>query len=138
MRFFKNSSNGGMETFRQKWGEASNRGWGDGGFILGGYKTFKVTILKSTLFYEDPSYITYTLFSKFCQPHLPRTSLPAISTPRHFCCPVSLVEWMTMQHLMCFFTLMIIWICTCQDLVRQCQKDLNLCFMQQGVKFTEV
>ena len=36
------------------------------------------------------------------------------------------------------FYLMIIWIYTCQALVPWYQKDLDVCFMQQGVRFTEV
>ena len=36
------------------------------------------------------------------------------------------------------FCLMILWIHTYQTLVPQYQKDLDVCFMQQGVKFTEV
>ena len=34
--------------------------------------------------------------------------------------------------------LMIIWIYTCQALLPWYQKDLDVCFMQQGVRFTEV
>ena len=36
------------------------------------------------------------------------------------------------------FCLMILWIHTCQTLVPQYQKDLDVCFMQQDVKLTEV
>ena len=36
------------------------------------------------------------------------------------------------------FCWMILWIHTYQTLVPQYQKDLDVCFMQQGVKFTEV
>ena len=36
------------------------------------------------------------------------------------------------------FCLRILWIHTCQTLVRQYQKDLDVCFMQQGLRFTEV
>ena len=36
------------------------------------------------------------------------------------------------------FYLMIIWIYTCQALVPWYQEDLDVCFMQQGVRFTEV
>ena len=77
MRFFKNGSNGGSKTF------ARNGEKREGGFILEGYKTFKVSILKSTIFYEDLPYVTYPLFSKFCPSYLPHTSLsPAIFTDR--------------------------------------------------------
>ena len=36
------------------------------------------------------------------------------------------------------FYLMITWIYTCRALVLQYQKDLDVCFLQQGIKFTEV
>ena len=36
------------------------------------------------------------------------------------------------------FYLMIIWIYTCQALVPYYQKDLDVCLMQQGIRFTEV
>ena len=36
------------------------------------------------------------------------------------------------------YYLMILWIHTCQTFVPQYQKDLDVCFMQQGIKFTEV
>ena len=39
-------------------------------------------------------------------------------------------------HFMCYS--MIIWICTCRSLVPQYLKDLDVCFMQQGIKFIEV
>ena len=36
------------------------------------------------------------------------------------------------------FYLMIIWIYSCQALVPYYQKDLDVCLMQQGIRFTEV
>ena len=40
---------------------------------------------------------------------------------------------------MCYFTYyLIIWVYACQALLAKYEKDLDVCFMQQGVSFTAV
>ena len=71
------------------------------------------------LFKEDPLYCLPP-FSNFVKSLLPQLRC-------HLQSPPSL-----------FFLLCIIWIYTCRALVSEYQKDLNVCFMQQGINFTEL
>ena len=94
------------------------------------------------LFYEDPPILlTPTPVSNFVQPSLPLSPNPCHLHPPHqgFFLLSCFFCWMgdhaTFDVL---FYLMIIWIYTCQALVPWYQKDLNVCFMQQGVRFAEV
>ena len=69
-------------------------------------------------------------FSKFFHPPFPVMSNPHPHCS--FCCLVSLAEWVIALHLMCYFT----------ERYHRCTHvkpyDLDACFMQQGLKFTEV
>ena len=65
----------------------------------------------------------------------PPPPFPVMSNPHphcSFCCLVSLAEWVIALHLMCYFT----------ERYHRCTHvkpyDLDACFMQQGLKFTEV
>ena len=83
-----------------------------------------------------------TPFFNFCPTPLPHTFLSTLTlTPVHppFFLLSCFFGWMG-DHTMfdVLFYLMIIWIYTCPPLVPQFQKNLDVCFMQQGVTFTEV
>ena len=77
--------------------------------------------------------LLFQILSTPLPPYFPVTYNPHPNCS--FCCPVSLAEWMIMPHLMCYFTK---WIYTCRALVSSYQKNLDVCFMQQGVKITGV
>ena len=94
------------------------------------------------LFYEDPPILlTPTPVSNFVQPSLPLSPNPCHLHPPHqgFFLLSCFFCWMgdhaTFDVL---FYLMIIWIYTCQASVPYYQKDLDVYFMQQGVKSTVV
>ena len=89
------------------------------------------------LLYEDSPYIASPPFSNFVQhPLFSITSNP--QPPLLFLLPF-FFGWMG-DHVTydIQFYLMIIWIYTCQALVPYYQKDLDVCLMQQGIRFTEV
>ena len=93
------------------------------------------------LFYEKPSYIAYPppFFFIFCPP-------PPSHLPCHLQPPPPLLfllscffDWMSdCTTFDVLFYLMILWIYTCWALVHLYQKDFDVHFMQQGIKFTEV
>ena len=89
---------------------------------------------------KTPQYCLPLLFQILCKPLSPNSLSPPTSTPTVLSVVLFLLaEWVgdhaTFDVL---FYLMIIWNYTCQALVPWYQKDLDVCFMQQGVRFTEV
>ena len=88
------------------------------------------------LFYEDPPYIAYPPFLKFCSTPPPCRRQPP--PPLLFLLSSFFDRMGDHATFDVLFCLMILWIHTCLTLVHQYQKDLDACFMQQGIKFTEV
>ena len=84
-------------------------------------------------------YIAYYPFFKFCPTSPPRLPCHLQPSPPLFFLFSFFFGWIgdhaTFDVLFC---VMIIWIYTCRALVPLYQKDLNVCFMQQRAKFTEV
>ena len=96
--------------------------------------------VRTLLFYEDrpPPPILPTLppFSNFVQPLLPCCHQPQPSLL--FLLPCFFDQMDDCTTIDVLFCLMILWIHICQTLVPQYQRGLDVYFMQQGVKFTEV
>ena len=93
-------------------------------------------------FYEDPPLCCLPPhpFFRFCQ-HTPSPPLPCHLQPPPplFFLLSCFYGWMGYHATFdVLFYLMIIWIYTYQALVPCYQKELDVCFMQQGAKFTEV
>ena len=120
-------------------------GMGGVGFIMQGWEIFKVSLHSwqrgaEPLFYEDPLILPIPTFFKFCptHPHFIATSNSPPPPPLFFllsCFFGWIGDHATFDVL---FYLMIIWVYTCQALVPWHQKDLDVYFMQQGIRFTEV
>ena len=93
-------------------------------------------IVLTSLFYGSPSYIVWHSLFQI----LPIPTSPSTPTSTPTALSVVMFLWLNGDHTTFDlpFYLLIIWIYTYQALVRYYQKDLDMCFMQQGVKFTEV
>ena len=86
-----------------------------------------------------PPILPTILFSNFVQPLPPRLLCHLQPSPPLFFLLSFFFGWIS-DHAKfdVLFCVMIIWIYTCRALVPLYQKDLNVCFMQQCAKFTEV
>ena len=93
----------------------------------------------TTLFYEEPPILPNPPFQILSNPP---PSFCVASNPQRplFFLLSCFFGWMSdCTTVMCYFAvLMILWIYTCQVLVPKYQKDLDVCFMQQGIKCIEV
>ena len=89
---------------------------------------------------KTPQYCLPLLFQILCNPLSPNSLSPPTSTPTVLSVVLFLLAKWVGDHATfdVLFYLMIIWNYTCQALVPWYQKDLDVCFMQQGVRFTEV
>ena len=113
MKFFKNGCNWEDGKFLLKMvRKPGMRGEGVG-FIIGGWKIFKVSLhswqrCANPLFYEDPSSLLNCLsppqfFSNF-EPSPHTHTHTSLSPPTPTLLSFSLAEWVIMPHLVCFFT----------------------------------
>ena len=97
---------------------------------------------KPLYFMKNPQYCLPPpplFFIKFYPTPLP-PPFPLLSNPYTHCCffcLVSLAEWMIVPHLICCILLNDIRDLQMSSLVTQYQKNLDVCFMQQGIRFTE-
>ena len=124
---------GGCEIFTRNWGEARNK---EG---TGGLGTFKV-LLHSWQKGANPlilwrlSPILHTPYPLFQILSTPLPHFPVTSNPHphcSFCCHVSLAEWVIKPYLMCHGST------HAKPWYLGTWRTL-MCFMQKGVKFTEV
>ena len=110
---------------------------GDGKFLKALHIVGKGVLIP--LLYEDPTYIAYPrLFFKFCPPSPLPPPLPCHlqSLPLLFFLLSCFFGWMSDYATFdVLFSLIIIWMYTCWALVPWYKKDLDVCFMQQGIKF---
>ena len=131
MRFFKIGSNGGDGKFLPE----MVGGW----FYNGGDEKFFVSLLSWQTGSILPTPPPPSSFFKFCPTPSPLLPCHLQPPPQLFFLLSCFFGWMgdhaTFDVL---FYLMIIWIYTCQALVPWYQKDLDVCFMQQDIRFTEI
>ena len=134
---------GGWKIFTRNGGGRAKNGagglvlfWGDGKFLVSLHSWQRGS---NPLFYENPLYCLPPSFFKFCPTPSPPLPCHLQPPPQLFFRLSCFFGWMGYHATLdVLFYLMIIWIYTCQALVPWYQRDLDVCFMQQGVRFTEV
>ena len=116
------------------------------GFIMGGgggWGIFSLYIVDrrvlTPVLWRPPILLTPFPFSNFVQPPLLYFPVTSNLPPQLFFLLSCFFDWLgdhaTFDVL---FYLMLTWIYTFQALVPRYENDLDMCFMQQGIRFTEV